>query len=388
MADQCVKCGYCLPHCPTYVKTRNEADSPRGRIALIQGWVSGELEMSPAMARHLDGCLTCRACETACPSLVAYGRLADGAKARRTARQPAWRRITRRLGLHALSHARVMQAIGRLAKGYNAIGLARLAERLSIHSLHRLAAYHRIAAALSRTARPSTPRDPRDSRLDLFIGCMGSSAQGAAVQAAIRVCERLDLNPRVSADSDCCGALMRHNGFPEEADRYRAAVARAHAGRPLVGLSSACVAELKEHPQLRETQEICAFLESIDWPPTLQLKRLERTVAVHEPCSHRNLLGGVSAVYDLLKRIPGIQVAPLAGNDQCCGAAGTYLLQQPAMAARLLEDKLTAARRAHPDILVTTNPGCALHLIAGFHEAGLEIEVCHPIELIARQLPE
>ena len=92
LADQCVKCGLCLPHCPTFMLLGNEADSPRGRIALIQGWASGGLAMSPALARHLDGCLGCRACEAACPSLVAYGRLIDGAKAARLDAKPAWRR--------------------------------------------------------------------------------------------------------------------------------------------------------------------------------------------------------------------------------------------------------------------------------------------------------
>ena len=106
---------------------------------------------------------------------------------------------------------------------------------------------------------------------------------------------------------------------------------------------------------------------------------------VHEPCSHRHLLGGNGAVYRLLRRIPGLDVQPLAGNQTCCGAAGTYLLQQPAMAGALLADKLAAIAAAAPDLIVTTNPGCALHLIAGVCEAGLAVEVCHPVELLARQ---
>jgi glycolate oxidase iron-sulfur subunit len=110
-------------------------------------------------------------------------------------------------------------------------------------------------------------------------------------------------------------------------------------------------------------------------------------VLVHEPCSHRNQLGGNTDVYRVLARIPGLRVAPLPDNALCCGAAGTYLLQHPQTARALLGDKLAHLARLQPKILVTTNPGCALHLAAGLREVGLSIEVCHPLELIARQLP-
>lgn len=387
LADQCVKCGYCLPHCPTYLKTRNEADSPRGRIALIQGWVSGALSMSPALAEHLDGCLTCRACETVCPSLVAYGRLADGAKARRMAMRPRWRRAPLRLALQALSGARFNAFLARLARLYTATGLSRLAHLTRLAHLPAIRSYHRLATALSVNAHPATAREPEGAHFDLFVGCMGASAQGGAIDAAIQVCERLGLRPGIPAEPTCCGAIMHHNGFPEAAHRLREANANVHRGRPLVGIASACIAELREQPGLEQTQELCDFIMGRDWPSGLRLEPLARRVLVHEPCSHRNLLGGTRAVYALLERIPGLQASPLPGNDQCCGAAGTYLLQQPRMAIALLDDKLAPLREAHADILVTTNPGCALHLLAGAREAGLDIEVLHPIELIARQLP-
>ncbi len=383
-----MKCGYCLPHCPTYRKTRNEADSPRGRIALIQGWLTGALVMSPVMAQHLDGCLTCRTCETVCPSLVAYGRLADVAKARRVAATSPWRRRPLCLALGLLSNARVTSWLGWFARHYRRSGLAQLAERLRIDRLGKLAIYHRLTVAMGALSRGVAAREPEAARLDLFVGCMGSSAQGGAIAAVIAVCEHLGMPVRIAPEPSCCGALMRHTGFAQEADTYREASARLHVGRPLVGVSSACVAELKDHPTLCDTQEICAFIEQCNWRRTLELRPLVRRILVHEPCSHRNLLGGASAVYALLSKIPGALLAPLPGNDQCCGAAGIYLLQQPAMAKTLLDDKLDALAQARPDIVVTTNPGCALHLASGIREAGLSIEVCHPIELIARQLPK
>ncbi len=381
-----MKCGYCLPHCPTYGKTRNEADSPRGRIALIQGWVAGELEMTGTLAGHLDGCLTCRACEAACPSLVAYGHLADATKARRVDALPRWRRALGRLGLAVLSDPRTFARLGRLGSLYRRSGLASLAKPLRLTRTRPLAAFHRLALALGVAARPLDACEPDDSDLDLFVGCVGSSVLGGALLAAAKVCEHLGLRVRIPAAASCCGALMRHNGYIREADRYRANCARLHADRTLVGLASACIAELREQPELRGTWEICDYLDQAEWSGSLALRPLRRRILVHEPCSHRNLLGGNAAVFRLLARIPDAVVAPLPDNGRCCGAAGTYLIQQPEMAELLLADKMVSIRELKPDIIVTTNPGCALHLLAGIQEAGLEIEVCHPVELIARQL--
>ncbi len=384
LADQCVKCGLCLPVCPTYEKRRNEADSPRGRIALIQGWLMDDLELTPTLAGHLDGCLTCRACERACPSLVAYGRLIDGAKARRVAQMTAWQRFWQRGWLLALSDARLAGVFGQVSRFYRLSGLARLTEWLRLMPFRRLQPWHRLATALAITARYIAPRDPPVADLDLFIGCQGATAQGRAIEAALKICERLGL--RVRSGSACCGALLRHNGYPHDADQHRADCIRFYAGRPLVGLASACLVELREEPALSHAQEICDFLDRCVWPAAIRLRPLQARVLVHEPCSHQFLPGGNAAVYRLLTRIPALEVAPLPGNDRCCGAAGTYLFQQPEMAQRLLEDKLTTLAELEPKIIVTTNPGCALHLIAGVREAGLSIEVCHPVELIARQM--
>ena len=343
--------------------------------------------MTPRLTEHLDGCLLCRACESACPSLVAYGRLLDGARAQRVAATPVWRRFWTGRWLGTLSNARVMDALARFASVYVETGLARLVETARLARIHAITARHRLLKALAVTARPVAAHQLDDADLDLFIGCSGASAQGGAIAATRAVCERLGLRVRIASEAVCCGAMQRHNGFPEAADRARAQCARVHGGRPLVGVSSACLAELREHPAFTQAQEVCDYLDRQIWPAALALTPLSRRVLVHEPCSHRRLLGGNAAVHRLLARIPNLEVASLPDNDRCCGAAGTYLLQQPQMATALLDDKLNHIRDLKPDIIVTTNPGCALHLLAGVRESGLAIEVCHPVELIARQLP-
>ncbi|MBN2885443.1 MAG: (Fe-S)-binding protein [Chromatiaceae bacterium] len=390
LADQCVKCGLCLPHCPTYAKGRNEADSPRGRIALVQGWVSGELRLDARLAAHLDGCLLCRACERACPSKVAYGRLMDGARARQAEQGALWRRWLGWSALSLLSDRRAVAGLG---------GLARLSRVLipgqrpghwpSRWRLPRwLEPYWRLAGVFGRGAfRAARPEGAGERAIHLFVGCMEEQAQGAAVAATLAVCARLGIEARIPGQALCCGALLRHNGQPAAADRQRARCVRALGdGRTLVGFSTACVAELREAPELSATWELCDFLVAQPWPAGLAPRSLSARVLVHRPCSRRNLVGDADGVERLLGRIPGLAVEPLEDGGQCCGAAGTYVLREPSMSQRLLADLLAVIRRESPDYVVTTNAGCALQLAAGVREAGLAVAVCHPVELLARQL--
>jgi glycolate oxidase iron-sulfur subunit len=386
-ADQCVKCGLCLPHCPTYRLRRDEGESPRGRIALVQALVTGILVPSPRLDAHLASCLGCRACETVCPSLVAFGAILDETRARRVQALPATRRRLRLTWLQALASPQAMRLAQRLSAVYRASGLARLARGLGLGRLPKLHAYDRLADALQPP--PSwPPSGPGDGGVALFLGCVSEVTQPKALEAAALVLARLGLGPVRPVGQTCCGAVMRHNGFPAEADAMLQRNAEVFSGRPVVGLASACVAELRGLPALAQVQELCAFLDQTPWPPGLALAPMEADVLVHTPCSHRYPLGGTAAVGRLLGRIPGLQVAELPDNALCCGAAGTYLLQQPQTAADLLAPKIAHLDRLRPRFLVTTNTGCALHLAAGLREAGLSIEVCHPVELIARQWPK
>jgi glycolate oxidase iron-sulfur subunit len=386
LTDQCVKCGLCLPHCPTYRLRRDEAESPRGRIALVQGLATGILTASPRLDAHLASCLECRACEPVCPSRVEVGAIMDQARALRTAALSGWRRRIKHAWLSALASRALLRLAGRLAAMYRATGMDQLARHLGPRWFPHLHAYVRLAPSLAPPPRwDGSAQD--DGNVALFLGCASEVAQAGALPAAALVLARLGLRAVRPAGQGCCGAMLRHNGFPSEADAYLGRNAAALSGRTLVGVASACVAELHSHPSLTHAEELCAFLAKAPWPAGLALAPLPVEVLVHEPCSHRNQLGGNAGVHSLLARIPELRVAPLPGNALCCGAAGTYLLQHPRTAQALLGDKVANLARLRPQVVVTTNPGCALHLAAGLREAGLSIEVCHPVELIARQLP-
>lgn len=393
LADQCVKCGLCLPRCPTFQLLHNEADSPRGRIALIQGLATGQIDDGPRAAVHLDGCLECRACELACPSLVQFGTLMDAARAARVARLPAPRRRLRRLRLDVLASASALPLLAALASLYRSVGLGALARTLGLLRLPRLRVLHGLAMRLRRPRQPGPldaphAADPHPSAADaspvvLFRGCVARALEPEVMDAALRVFARLGVSVSVPEAQRCCGAMHRHNGFPEAADRYLDHNRAVFGDATVVVGASACAAELK--PAVASV-ELCRALLDLPWPEGLQPAPLEGVVAVHEPCSQRNQLRDADAAYALLRRVPGLEIVPLPGNDTCCGAAGTYLLDQPELALRLAEPKVQALSTLRPRWLVSTNTGCAAHLGAAASAAGLDVEVLHPVVLLARAL--
>jgi len=386
LADQCVKCGLCIEHCPTYRHQRNEADSPRGRIALIQGWISGQIPHNKRLGAHLDGCLECRACETACPSLVRFATIMDGARAyREQTRSPIVRRA-KLIRLRALASPSLAHMMAGLSALYRRLGLHRVAAGLGIQRSPLLNAYHRLTLGFVSTRGTPAIQTPGQPDVDLYLGCVSRTTQGSTLEAAHRVLMQLKLQVRICAEQTCCGAMLRHNGFPGQADEQLSRNAGAFGDRPILGIASACIAELRSHPKLRGAQELCDFLADHVGFDAVRLQPLPGDAWVHEPCSHRNQLGGNSAVFRLLQRIPELRVAPLSDNAFCCGAAGTYLISQPVLSAALLGDKIAHLRANPRRFLVTTNTGCALQLASGIREAGLDIEVCHPVDLIARQL--
>jgi glycolate oxidase iron-sulfur subunit len=388
-ADQCVKCGFCLPHCPTYRLRLDEAESPRGRIALAQGLVDGQIAPSPRLDAHLGSCLECRACELVCPSLVGVGQTMDGVRALRRETSGWWARLWTRTWLDALSSPAGARAAAGLSSAYRASGLAHLMEDVGFGRLPRFSAYHRVALQLRtprRLAAEPNELPTAQREIDLFIGCVARAAQPNALTAAHHLLARLGFRVRIPPTQACCGALHRHNGFPERADQMLDQNASAFQGRPLTGIAAACVAELRTHPALGYVQEICRLLANHDWPDTTRLRPLKEIVAVHVPCSQRNMLRDPSAASDLLRRIPAIRLVSLPENAFCCGAAGSYLLHEPETAQALLAPKLRELLALDARILVTTNTGCALHVAAGAREAGLRLEVLHPVELVLRQL--
>ena len=403
-------CGLCLPHCPTYLKTRDEGESPRGRIALMHALAGGELELSARLEQHLDRCLACRACEAVCPSGVPYGELIDATRAEIERRRPRpWpQRLARRIALDGLiARKPMLRAAGNLLRAYQRVGLQRLLQRSGM--LRRLGVERLEALLPALPPRPHwrdyyPPRGELRGRVALFTGCITELADAPTLQAAISVLTGLGMGVHVPRDQVCCGALHLHNGAPEQACRLAARNLAAFGSLDVdavVSVASGCGAQLREYDRLmrgyapgpdavarfsRSVRDISEFLAGLAWPSEIEIKPLPVRVAVHDPCSLTHVMRRQHDPYTLLGRIPGVELIPLPDNARCCGAAGSYLLTQPGMAQALLEDKIARLRALAPAILVTSNVGCALHLAAGIRQAGIAIEVLHPVVLLERQL--
>jgi len=375
-ADRCVKCGLCLPHCPTYRATRDEGDSPRGRIALIQALASGELS-GHRLQRHLDRCLDCRLCESACPSGVRYGDLIDGAR-----REQPPGGIRRRLLWWGISTLPYWPATAATLHLYQRSGLQRLVSRLGGARMRRL---NQLLQPLPVPVRwqqiyPAVGK-PR-GRIGLFTGCVGRITEQQALQATIRLLNRLGIEVRIPPDQGCCGALHQHNGYPQQARRLGDNNRKAFSHRQLdaiLYLASGCSDQLTATPGLDvPVMAVSDYLQRLDWP--FQLQPLTERVLLHIPCSMRTT-DAIDNVTGLLRRIPDIDLATLPA-DSCCGAAGSYLLTQPVMADRLRNQLLQPLQQIDgPAILVTSNTGCAMHLAAGS-----QLQLMHPVQLIERQL--
>lgn len=401
LADRCVKCGLCLPHCPTYGLRPDENASPRGRIALLQGLAEGRLAPDARVRKHLDECVGCRRCERVCPAGVEFERLMDLGR-----QQPGLGAAGRRqrFALRLLGRpARLRRLHGglRFLQRSGLLGLARMAGLLRLAGLSRAA---RLLPPLSAPAPLPRPADDAGRRqVALFTGCLGGTLEQATVRAAIRVLEAYGFSVR-RLETGCCGALAWHRGETALAtDQARGLLAAAGgATETILYLATGCGPHLQRYAELpldegdrpqaeafvARLEEITAFLARQPFPAErFRAADPPLTVAVHLPCSQLNGLRQQDTAGELLARLPGLRVVPLAENDRCCGAGGEAMLRVPEVADRLRGAKLEAIARLAPDMVASTNPGCALFLNAGLgHDPNLP--VVHPVVVMAARLVE
>ncbi len=387
--DRCVKCGYCIPHCPTYALSGDEAESPRGRIALIQALAEGRLE-GTLLQDHLDHCLACRACESACPSGVRYSRLIAAARELGHQTRPS---KARSLLLTLLSDLPYRSWPTRTLRLYRQIGPQQILRTLGGLRFRRLDDLLPETAPATNWQSSYVPDGETVTRVALFTGCVGRITDQPALLAAIKLLNHLGVEVLVPSEQRCCGAMHHYEGETAKARKLAAINQQAFAGikaDAVITVASGCGAHLAEYGQLGKAlsvpvQDISSYLLQLPQLDALQPRPLKKRVAIHTPCSLKNI-GGGEAPFQLLDKIPQLELLPLPENGLCCGGAGLQLISQPQTASDLREDKLQALKACKANILVTSNTGCALHLGAGVREQGLAVEILHPVELLARQL--
>jgi glycolate oxidase iron-sulfur subunit len=397
--SQCVHCGLCLQNCPTYLVTGNEAESPRGRIHLIQAFNEGRIEATSAYRGHLELCLVCRNCETVCPSGVRFGRIMEAGRAQLEEAAPLTprQRLFRWLLFHGLlPHRGRLRVLAGFLRAYQRSGFQRLARasRLLPQSLRD------ADLLLPPLPRPFEPRfdvyaaqGPTRHRVGLFVGCVMPLMYGPVHEATIRVLTWNGCEVHVPREQTCCGALNVHTGERKVARRMAQQNLRAFLSRGLDAIvvnSAGCGSTMKEYGQLlgseqaesfaRLTKDVNEFLASQDLKPPP--RRVERVVTLQESCHLVHAQRIKDAPRKILARIPGLEVREMAHPDLCCGSAGLYSLTQREMSMRLLDDKMRDVRQTGATTVATANPGCMLQLRAGLVRAGLRGEVKHVVQLL------
>lgn len=367
-SSRCVACGLCVPQCPTYRKTLSEADSPRGRILMMEGVLQGKIPANARLRQHLDLCLTCRQCERVCPNHVRYGELVYQMRAR--IRKPLFRRLIEKSVLFMVKHTRLLC----LALWFGSRSRFFWAK---LPFFRRFAAYRPPIEFSSFDS--FYPAIQPKAEVMLFLGCIARAADVQTLKSTIALLQTHGFSVYVPSAQRCCGALHRHLGDAKGAKKLGLQNIAAFPGHlPILTVASGCAANLLDYETFLGTPEAALFAHRIhdafDYLlPYLEPWRDQKKVAYHLPCTMQNVL----RIDPFASFFKGIK--PLEGNDQCCGGAGSYMIAEPEMANRLLDDKIASIRQSGAEVVLTANIGCMLHLQKGIEKAGLPTRLMHPL---------
>jgi glycolate oxidase iron-sulfur subunit len=416
----CIHCGLCLEACPTYVITGNENDGPRGRLYLMRAVAEGRLEnTSEAFRNHIDRCLGCRACEQVCPAGVEYGVLLESSREELSKAQPKTD-VTNRLLRFVLRHvwlspwrlrvlfgsARLFRDLG-LARLLVKSGIARLLSRRAVFGLGLLESSRPVvtvptpkpnlrSAKSDRAQRTVSYEEP--GNVLLFTGCVGAGLFARVNRATERVLRANGFEVSAPKEQVCCGALHAHAGDLEGArELARRNVQAFNSDAPIITNAGCCGAMLTTYAHLladdpdlseaaanysRRVRDVSQQLHDKSVSSSVKSVETGETVTYDTSC---HLLYGQragDASQEMLRSAVGKDFVPLEGTERCCGAAGIYNLLQPELSGRVLQEKLDHVRKTSATILATGNPGCQMHIGAGAQIAGMNLKVCHPIELV------
>ncbi|HEX2230083.1 MAG TPA: heterodisulfide reductase-related iron-sulfur binding cluster, partial [Candidatus Binatia bacterium] len=397
----CVHCGLCLNQCPTYRALRLEPESPRGRIHLVKAAAEGRIELNERFKEHIYLCLLCRACETACPSGVQYGRIAE------TAREhlgPPGSRLSRALQKFAftklLPYTSRLRILARMLRMYQRTGLQKWIRHFLPKKLREMDAM--LPEIPARFFTPGALVRPaigeRRARVALLNGCVMPLLFGEINEATVRVLQRNGCEIVFPTNQTCCGALNIHNGEDIVARRMARqnieTFLEADVDAIIVN-AAGCGAAMKEYDYLLRDDPVYAgkakrfsalvkdageFLAGLGLAG--KLGPLNMTVTYQDPCHLAHGQRVRAQPRDLLKAIPGLVLVEMEGSDRCCGSAGIYNITHARMSQTLLTEKMHTVAATHADAVVAPNPGCMLQLRYGARQYGPKLPVFHLMDLL------
>lgn len=386
----CVACGLCLPHCPTFRLTGRETAAPRGRIAAMRAVQEGRAEVDATFTAMMDECLACRACETACPSGVPYGRMIEAARAQVEATRPVHVRGLRALTMGRLmAHPRVLRLIGLGMALTQAIGIDRRLPEAMTAGAPRVRLRDLLRRVPSITGTGPTAGVLRGCVMDVAYRPVQ-----AATMDAVAACGYRAVMPR----GGCCGALAAHYGQPEAAKRMakaRIAEFEFEGAKVVVVNSAGCSGHMKQWGHLLADEprwaaraaDMAARVRDVLELNVPTTPHRRDAVAVHDACHHVNGQGIVAQTRRMVAA-SGARPIEIPDDGRCCGAAGLYSVLEPEISAQLRRQKAEAIAATGVTTVAVGNPGCAAQIAAGLKEIGADITVAHPVELIRPVSPE
>ena len=406
--DRCVHCGLCLNACPTYRELGLEMDSPRGRIYQMVQVAEGRLDINDDYVEHIDLCLACRACETACPSGVQYGKLVEAARAQiENSNRLGWLQRTVRWFIfdRLLTSPFLLKVVGYKLWLYRKSGLQWLVRRLGLlKPFGRLAEIERLSPAaeppffFSKIGKIFPADGERKHRVALLAGCIANLSFARMNEATVRVLQRNSCEVSVPAGQNCCGALQVHAGLRDLGRRQAKQNIEAfeQGGYDAIITNAAgCGSVVKEYPELfdhdpewharatafsSKVKDISEFLAGVEL--NRNLGSLPLTVTYQDSC---HLLHGQKVrtpPRQMLAAIPGLRFRELPLSEICCGSAGVYNVEHTEMSMQLLDKKMQMVETTGADTIVTANPGCLLQLQVGVEKSGGKQRVLHVVELL------
>ena len=406
--DRCVHCGLCLNACPTYRELGVEMDSPRGRIYQMVQVATGAAEIGESYKEHIDLCLACRACETACPSGVQYGRLVEAARAEieeKSPPPPLARFLRSAVFEYLLPSKMNLRVVGFLLHFYRISKLQALVRGSGILEL-----MGNLGKAEALAPEPESPSffrwygkvmpaiGEKKHRVAFLGGCMANIFFARLNEATVRVLQANGCEVSIPNDQTCCGALHVHAGLRKPARKLARQNIDALLGGnydAIITNAAGCGSTLKEYDELLEEdpeyaekavqfkklmKDVTEFLTSIELNPAMG--KVNGLVTYQDSCHLAHGQKIRSAPRTLLRAVPGLVFREMPMSDLCCGSAGIYNIVQNDMSMAILETKMGHVNSVNPDIIVTANPGCMLQLRAGAKLHGRGQRVAHVVEIL------